>query len=91
MCWGLRDPGAVQVLTLTRYGQRSVDRITAPALFAVGPLGVIGLVVSMFHTNDVTHVFNVFRHWGSSWLTREIVFGLLFAAFGFLLAFLQWF
>lgn len=52
---------------------------------------VIGLVVSMFHMNDVTHVFNVFRHWGLSWLTREIVFGLLFGAFGFLLAFLQWF
>lgn len=51
---------------------------------------VIGLVVSMFHMNDVTHVFNVFRHWDLSRLTREIVFGLL-VAFAFLLAFLQCF
>lgn len=83
--------GAIQVFGRARYGQRTVDRLTDPVLYAIGPLMVLGLLVSMFHMNDVFHVFNVFRHWNSSWLTREIIFGILFAGFGFLFAFLQWF
>ncbi len=50
---------------------------------------VLGLIASMFHMNDVMHVFNVFRHVGSSWLSREIVFGIGFAALGFLFCVLQ--
>ena len=39
----------------------------------------LGLLISMLHMNDVTNVFNVIRHWDSSWLSREILFGVAFA------------
>ncbi len=81
--------GAVQTIGATKYSAKAVDRLADPALFAIGPAMVLGLIASMFHMNDVMHVFNVFRHVGSSWLSREIVFGIGFAALGFLFCVLQ--
>lgn len=83
--------GVIHVFARIRYTEKTVDQVTDSALYAIGPVLVLGLIISMFHMNDVFHVFNVFRHWNSSWLSREILFGLLFAAFGFLFAIMQWF
>ncbi|GAA1644053.1 dimethyl sulfoxide reductase anchor subunit family protein [Georgenia ruanii] len=83
--------GVVQLAAARRYGTAAVDRITDPALYAIGPVMVLGLVASMFHMNDVTHTLNVIRHVGNSWLSREIVFGTGFAGLGFLFAAAQWF
>lgn len=67
------------------------DRVIAPVLYAVGPVLVVGLLVSMLHMHDVTNVFNVITHPESSWLSREILFGVGFAGFGFCFALLEWF
>lgn len=67
-----------------------VDRITSPAAYAVGATLVAGLGASMLHLHDVTHMFNVLRHTGGSWLSNEIVMGMAFATSGFLFALLQW-
>jgi anaerobic dimethyl sulfoxide reductase subunit C (anchor subunit) len=83
--------GVVQLAAARRYGTAAVDRITDPALYAIGPVMVLGLVASMFHMNDVSHTLNVVRHVGSSWLSREIVFGSGFAGLGFVFAAAQWF
>lgn len=83
--------GVVQTLGSAKYKASTIDRIADPALYAIGPVMVLALLVSMFHMNDVSHVLNVFRHWNSSWLSREIIFGLVFAACGFLFAACQWF
>lgn len=83
--------GIIQLLARTKFKQATIDEVTDPIVFAIGPMMVVGLIVSMFHMNDVFNVLNVFRNVGSSWLSREIVFGLLFAAFGFLFALMQWF
>ncbi|WP_052465832.1 dimethyl sulfoxide reductase anchor subunit family protein [Mobilicoccus massiliensis] len=66
-----------------RYGAAEVEELSDPAVLAVGGALVLGLGASMFHMNDVFHVFNVFRHLETSWLSREIVSGILFAASGF--------
>ncbi|NLH69600.1 MAG: dimethyl sulfoxide reductase anchor subunit [Brooklawnia sp.] len=81
--------GLVQTVGGMKYSRRVVDRLADPALFALGPALVAGLIASMFHMNDVTHTFNVIRHWQSSWLSREIIFGVGFAGLGFLFAVLQ--
>jgi anaerobic dimethyl sulfoxide reductase subunit C len=83
--------GVVQVVASRRYGKEAVDTVTDPALYAIGPAMVLGLIASMFHMNDVMNTFNVLRHFNSSWLTREIVCGVVFAGLGFLFALLQWF
>ncbi len=83
--------GVINLLTARRHDRHTVERVVTPALYAIGPALVFGLAVSMLHMNDVTNTFNVIRHWDSSWLSREIIFGISFAAFGFLFALLEWF
>lgn len=83
--------GVVQLWLSAKTDQKTVDRLTVPILYVIGPTLVLGLIASMFHMNDVSNVLNVFRHVGSSWLSREIVFGILFAGCGFLFALMQWF
>lgn len=83
--------GVIQLFGSMKYDRRTIDRVADPALYAIGPTLVLGLLASMFHMHDVFHVLNVFRGVGSSWLSREIVFGMAFAGLGFLFALMQWF
>jgi anaerobic dimethyl sulfoxide reductase subunit C (anchor subunit) len=82
--------GLVQVLGRRKYSAATIDRLADPALLAIGPALVLGLLASVFHMNDVLNTLNVVRNIGSSWLSREIVFGIGFAALGFLFAAMQW-
>lgn len=82
--------GAVQVLAVGRYPAKIIDRLADPALLAIGPTLVAGLLASMLHMNDITNTFNVIRHVGSSWLSREILFGVAFAGLGFIFFIAQW-
>ena len=83
--------GVIQLVLSLRHNTKAVDRLTEPVVYAIGPALIVGLIVSIFHVNDVTHTFYVFLHWQSSWLSREIIFGVAFAIFGFLFAIMQWF
>ena len=77
-----------------RPGGRSadvIDRVSDPALYAIGPILVVGLLASMMHLGTPIRAINALGHLDSSWLSREILFGLLFAAFGGAFAFCQWF
>lgn len=82
--------GVIQTLATPRFSAKVVDKIADPALYAIGPAMVAGLLVSMLHMHNPLNMFNVIRHFDSSWLSREIVFGVAFAGFGFLFALLQW-
>lgn len=83
--------GVVQLFARRRHSAETLDRVISPVLYAIGPVLVFGFAVSMLHMHDITNVFNVVRHVESSWLSREIVFGMLFAAAGFAFAALEWF
>lgn len=83
--------GCVQLFARIRHDARAADHITTPAVYAIGPVLVFGLVASMAHLGNPFNALNTFRHLGSSWLSREIVFGIGFAGLGFLFAALQWF
>jgi len=83
--------GFIQLFVASKYDSRTSARVIDPALYAIGPAMVLGLAVSMLHMNDITNTFNVIRHWDSSWLSREILFGIGFAVAGFAFAAMQWF
>lgn len=83
--------GVITVVGRVKYDKVTVERVTEPALFAIGPALVLGLGVSMLHMNDIMNTLNVLRHWDSSWLSREIIFGCAFAGAGFLFAVSQWY
>jgi anaerobic dimethyl sulfoxide reductase subunit C (anchor subunit) len=82
--------GAIDLTASVRHRPETVERITAPALFVIVPGMALGFAVSAFHMHDVTHVLNVFRNLGSSWLSREVAFGCAFAALGFVFAVMAW-
>jgi anaerobic dimethyl sulfoxide reductase subunit C len=74
-----------------RTGREVIDRVSDPALYAIGPILVLGLLASMMHLGTPIRAINALRHLDSSWLSREIFFGLLFATLGGAFAFSQWF
>lgn len=74
-----------------RAGRDVIDKVSDPALYAIGPILLLGLVASMLHLGTPIRALNALRHLDSSWLSREILFGLLFAAIGGTFAFTQWF
>ena len=83
--------GVMQLVVSARHGRAVAQRIIEPVVYAIGPVMVLGLVASMFHMHDITHTLNVIRHWRTSWLSREIIFGIGFAGLGFAYALLEWF
>lgn len=74
-----------------RAGRDVIDKVSDPALYAIGPILTLGLLASMMHLGAPIRAINALRHLDSSWLSREILFGLLFAALGGAFAFSQWF
>lgn len=85
--------GAIQVLARVRgrVSGEDLDRLTDPTLYAIGVTLVLGLIASIAHLGNLGNVINVVRHVGSSWLSREIVLGIVFAGLGFVFAATQWF
>ena len=81
--------GVIQLFAATKYSAKAIDRLSDPALLAIGPTLVVGLGVSMLHMHNPLNAINVIRHWDSSWLSREIIFGMAFAGAGFLFAVAQ--
>jgi anaerobic dimethyl sulfoxide reductase subunit C (anchor subunit) len=74
-----------------RAGRDVIDKVSDPALYAIGPILVLGLLASIMHLGTPIRAVNALRHLDSSWLSREILFGLLFAAIGGAFAFCQGF
>lgn len=85
--------GAIQVLARVRgrVSGEDLDRLTDPTLYAIGVTLVLGLIASIAHLGNLGNVINVVRHVGASWLSREIVLGIVFAGLGFVFAATQWF
>jgi len=74
-----------------RAGRDVIDKVSDPALYAIGPILALGLLASMMHLGTPIRAINALGHLQSSWLSREILFGLLFAAIGGAFALCQWF
>nr|NLI50416.1 dimethyl sulfoxide reductase anchor subunit [Propionibacterium sp.] len=70
--------------------QETMDRVTDPALYAVGPLLVLGMAASTLHLGSPLRAANSLLHLGGSWLSAEIFAGSAFAGLGAVFAFLQW-
>lgn len=84
--------GVVQLLARVKGGRSAedVDRLTDPALYAVGVTLALGFIASAFHLGTPMNAVNVLRALDTSWLSREIAFGLGFAVLGFAFAVLQY-
>jgi anaerobic dimethyl sulfoxide reductase subunit C (anchor subunit) len=82
--------GGVHFFAARSAGVQEADTLSDRALLAIGPVMVFGLIVSILHLGNPLNAPRAILNLGTSWLSREILFGLLFAAFGFLFALMQW-
>lgn len=82
--------GIVNLVARSKYSAKTVDRLAKPALYAIGPIMVLALIVSVFHLGNPLNAPNAIRHVATSWLAREILFGAGFAVLGFLFALATW-
>lgn len=73
-----------------RVDPEVMDRVSDPALYALGPLLVLGLAASTLHLGSPLRAINSLRHVGESWLSNEIAAGLAFLVLGAAFAVAQW-
>lgn len=82
--------GIIQLLG-SRVPAATMEKVTRPALYAIGPLLVIGLAASTLHLGSPLRAPNAILHWQESWLSREILFGIAFLVLGAAFAITEWF
>lgn len=88
--------GAFVILGLIHfYAERKADEknaceISDRALLAIGPVLALGVLASFFHLGTPTHAYRAISNLDSSWLSREILFTLLFMGTGAVFAVVQY-
>jgi anaerobic dimethyl sulfoxide reductase subunit C (anchor subunit) len=74
--------GVVHTAARRRHDVATVDRLSDPALLAIGPVMVAGLAASVVHLGNPGNALNVLGNLGSSWLSREVLLGCAFTGLG---------
>jgi anaerobic dimethyl sulfoxide reductase subunit C (anchor subunit) len=82
--------GVAHFFAARKYGTEEADRLSDRALFALVPVIVLAFIASLLHLGNPFNAYRAVAHLGSSWLSREIFFGVIFAVLAFIFAFLQW-
>ena len=82
--------GVVHYFSARHSGPDEADRLSDRALLAIGPALLLGLAASLLHLGNPINAYRAIANLGTSWLSREIFCGVLFAALGGAFAFLQW-
>lgn len=70
--------GILHLVAARRGEGERLRKLADPALYAIGPVMVIALAVSLAHLGDPLHSIFTLENFGRSWLSREIVFGVAF-------------
>lgn len=88
--------GAMLVLMVIRAYLRSkvttqeVDGMLDGPTFIVVPIMGLALLASLLHLNNLTNVVKAVPNLGSSWLSREVVLGVVFVVLAVIYTFVQW-
>lgn len=82
--------GVVHFFATRKTDEEQADRLSDRALLAIGPVLVLGLIASLAHLGNPINAYRAVANLGSSWLSREIFFGVLFAVLGGAFALMQW-
>lgn len=82
--------GFVHFFAARKAGVEEADRLSDRALLAIGPVLVLGMLASLFHLGNPLNAYQAVANVGTSWLSREILSGVIFAVLGGLFAIMQW-
>lgn len=73
-----------------KFGMEEADRLSDRALLAISLMIVLGLVASLFHLGSPLNSYRAVANLDSSWLSREVLFSVLFAVVVGVFALMQW-
>jgi anaerobic dimethyl sulfoxide reductase subunit C (anchor subunit) len=82
--------GVVHYFSIRKAGLEEADRLSDRALLAIGPVMILAMLASLLHLGNPINAPRAIVNFGTSWLSREILFGVLFAGAGGLFAVMQW-
>lgn len=82
--------GIVHAFASRKAGMEEADRLSDRALLAIVPILISGLLASLFHLGQPLSAYRAIGNLSSSWLSREILSGVLFAAACGTFALMQW-
>src|SRR5512140_1401715 len=82
--------GVVHYFASHKSGMENADQLSDRALIAIGPVMVLALIVSLVHLGNPLNAYRAVTNLATSWLSREIFFGVLFTVAGGLFAIMQW-
>jgi len=82
--------GVIHTYARRKAGDEAADRLSDRALLAIGPVLILAMIASLFHLGSPLVAPRAVINLGSSWLSREVFFGVLFVIVGGLFALLQW-
>ncbi len=82
--------GLVHFFAARKAGPEEAARLSDRALLAIGPVLILGMLASLFHLGNPLNAYQAVTNLGTSWLSREILTGVLFAVLGGLFAIMQW-
>jgi anaerobic dimethyl sulfoxide reductase subunit C (anchor subunit) len=82
--------GIAHYYAMRKYGAEEADRLSDRAMYALLPVIALAFIASLLHLGNPLNAYRAVTNLGSSWLSREIFFGVIFAVLAFAFAFLQW-
>ncbi|MBX3083626.1 MAG: dimethyl sulfoxide reductase anchor subunit [Anaerolineae bacterium] len=82
--------GGVHFFATRRNGIEEADKLSDRSLFAIGPIVVVGLLVTFLHLGNPINAPRAITNFATSWLSREIVLSLAFVIGGAVFALMQW-
>lgn len=78
-------------LPVRKMNVEVADRLSDRALLAIVPVMILAILASFAHLGNLLNAPRAVVNLGTSWLSREILFSVLFAIFGGVFALMQWF
>jgi len=82
--------GLVHFFVARKAGMEQADRMSDRALLAIGPVIVLAMLASLFHLGNPMNAPRAVTNLSTSWLSREILFTVLFVSLGGVFALMQW-
>jgi anaerobic dimethyl sulfoxide reductase subunit C len=73
-----------------KYGEEAANRLSDRTFLVLVPVIALAFIASLLHLGNPINAYRAVTNLASSWLSREIFFGVIFAILAFVYAFLQW-
>jgi anaerobic dimethyl sulfoxide reductase subunit C (anchor subunit) len=83
--------GIVHIFVVRNAGLIEADRMSDRILVAIIATLGLGLLASLLHLGNPLHAPKAINNIATSWLSREILSGLIFAVLGLIFVVMQWF